>query len=262
MVQKRKGSSKKTSKNTKAQKYKGGVGSGISYYFQGVFFVLKNPRLWMYLVIPAIITVGFLYGVVYLGKFNYMWLEKLFSQIFWIKVVLKIPILNWFMKSFLSAIAIIIGFFCYYVVVNILLGKLNKMLSCKVEEIKTGKVIRKKSKSLKGMLAKIGDMLKSLVKSLVILLVLLAINLIPVIGQIICFIFACYSTATSYTDYVFVRRNRSDKYKRKKIKTNIRPVLSFGFMCYLSLIFPPFTLFTIPLNITAGTLLAIDMERK
>jgi len=245
---------------------------GFRFLIRGFTTLLKNPRLWIWAVIPTIINLLLLavmlglfihfYGDIYgwlsahlgLGGFENpaAWWQTALNWILWV--------VNLLFQIFIVLLSLVILLVVSYAASFIVAGPFNDLLSEKVETMVTGReeppfTIRKfvhdlwrtiKVESLKAVIL------------LAIPVVLFIFSFIPVIGAplyvFLTFVFGAWDLGFSYADLPFGRKARpfSERWGFAKREKWALIGLGSGF------IIPFFALVFAPPMVVGGTLLYID----
>ena len=199
-------------------------GIGFRHIFEGLRYLTRHPRLWIYALAPTIINLALL-GLL-LGTFVhyyhdiYGWLSGIISPMHlqgataWYEHVL-----NWllwaggFLLQFvLVIIALILLLILFYVLGFITSAPFNDLLSERVEAMVTG--IRASDLSFRQLLSEAWRSIKvEIVKAIFFLgvpLLLIALALIPVLGgplySVSTLLFAMFDLGFNYVDYPMSRK--------------------------------------------------------
>ena len=247
--------------------------TGIGYFFRGVGFLLSHPRLWIYALLPWIISLLTLGGIAWLAYWSYgeyvgPWIIQAGDHT---AVLAKnagpfmkslYQILSWLITTLAWIIAmmvyVVFGVLWTFIIAKILSDPFNDLLAAKVEEIATGRVVEYQVGILGAIWRTIVNGIRSLVDYLIICLLLLLLNLLPIIGQIIGLIFAWYFLAIPYLDYTLERRGLSYEDKKQKRRENASLIIGFGMTCFIVLLIPVINFFVIPICVVTGTLLVVE----
>ena len=238
---------------------------GFAYPFRGGRFILKNPRLLRYILIPFFInTVVFSLSVYFgLDFFNDMVVERIPQGEAWYWALLYY--LLWVLAGLVTAVLV---FFTFTVVGNLIASPFNDLLSERTEETHRGKA-GEGSFSLRQFLR---DALRTLIEEskkislfVVGMILLLLLNLIPGLGtllySILSLLFTIFFLAVEYTGYVFGRKQLPFREQRGFISK--RKFLTFGFgagvLCLLAIPFLQF--FCIPVAVVGATLLCVEDDQ-
>ncbi|MBA2540826.1 MAG: EI24 domain-containing protein [Deltaproteobacteria bacterium] len=192
------------------------MSDGIGDLGRGFRFLNQHPRLWGWVIAPAIVTllimIGLIAGVAYLVDPAVDWLtgwlpgflQGIASALVWLIVIVG-----------LGAGAL----FLLVAVVGIVAGPFNEMLSEAVEAKLTGKPGPKFSLAgfVRSFAISLGHGIRRLVVAVLSFLLVFALGFIPVIGTIGGLVLGCYLTARSaaYDSYDAVLSRRELSYDAK-----------------------------------------------
>mgnify|MGYP000865829420 CR=1 FL=1 len=254
--------------------------SGVAHYYKGAFFLLRHASLWKYVLIPWGISLFVFLAVVFAYLFTFSsyiapWAKtielpkKVKSE--FVDALLKIlgnievdrgKLEENIMLLIFLVLFGIVALIIFFVVQSIASKSFNERLSCKVEEMVSGKVMLGKSMGFwQGVWQATRDKLKFLKSAFLLGMLLLGLNFIPGIGQAASFLVAGYYTGISYLDYVFDRRKYSYDLKKKKIKRHLAEIVGFGSVCFLVLMVPGLNILLMPFNVVSGTLLGVECSK-
>lgn len=234
---------------------------GFRYPFRAVRFVFDHPPLWKYILFPFLINVvvfaaGFLY---FLAK-----LDRLLTFIpkseGWYFGVLYYAVAVILVLTF-----IIIAFYAFTIIGNIIASPFNSALSEKTEALMNSSAAASASGVIalfKDVAHSVGTEIKRLLYFLFWLFPLLLINFIPVIGQVLYFIlmffYTCYALTFSFMDYSLDRRFRSFRQKNKIIFSDKARMTGFGTVCFMIGLIPVLNLFLIPVCVIGATMMFVN----
>jgi CysZ protein len=174
-------------------------------------------------------------------------------------------VLYYLVAVILIASFLLIAFYVFTVIGNIIASPFNAALSEKTEELIIGA-----SKGTPGglkMIMKdishsIGVEIKRLLFFIIWFIPIFLINFIPVIGQVIYFVmmlfYTGYALNFTFMDYSLDRRYKSFREKNRIIFSNKSRMMGFGMICFFIGMIPILNLFLIPVCVIAGTLMFIN----
>lgn len=239
--------------------------TGFRYPFRAVGFILDHPSLLKYIVWPFLIN-GLVFGS---GFFFFLTkLDNLLSFIpkddswFW-------DLLFYVLVVLLTMIFLIVAFYAFTIIGNIVASPFNSALSEKTETLMNCAPVSSSSRVIpffRDVLHSIGTEIKRLLFFLLWLIPLLLINVIPIVGPYLYFawmlFFTCYAVTFSFMDYSLDRRYRSFLRKNQIILSNKAMMLGFGSVGMIMGLIPIVNFFLIPVMVVAGTLMTIDVLKK
>ena len=239
---------------------------GFSYPLRAVRFLAKKPGLLKYLAIPFFINLLVFSLSVYFGLdiFNGLLDAYAPGTETWYGVILYY--LAWMVALLLTVVVV---FFSFTVIGNLIASPFNELLSERCEELLSGS-LSEQSFSLQRFWLDAKHALLVEVKKLSLfiigMLLLLAINLIPGFGSAVYAVLAPLFTlvflVVEYLAFVLMRKKLDFADQRRYIFKH--PVLMAGFgsgvFCLLAIPFAQF--FCIPLAVVGATLLWCDFPRE
>ncbi len=232
--------------------------------FRAARFLTRHPGLLRFILIPFLINVVVFSTAIYLGL-------DLFHDV----VVTLIPAGEAWYWSLLTPLAWLVGaaatlllvFFGFTVVGNLLAAPFNDLLSERVEELVTGR--REASPfSLRRFFPEALTALREEVKKLSLFLLgmalLLLLNLLPGLGQLLYGVaagaFTIFFLSAEYLGFVFSRKKVPFSAQRRYIFGRAPLMTGFGggVLCLLAI--PFLQMFCIPLAVVGATLLWCEGE--
>lgn len=233
------------------------VSRGLGDVGKAVDFLKARPRLWKWLVMPAIVTLLVLAGIVlgvvalvdplvaWVAAHVPSWLETIVSWILRIVVILGVG---------MAAMVVFVG------VAGMIAGPFNEMLSEAVEEELTGKAGPPFALGafLRDAVIGIGHALRRLALSLVWLVLLFVLGFVPVVGTIAAFVLGLYLAAAGCAydcyDAVMARRGMSYAQKQAFLAAHRQRSMGLGGAVAGLLLVPFVNLVALGLGATAATL--------
>lgn len=237
---------------------------GVRGFIMGFFslwnafrFVGKNPSLYKYIAIPFIINVVVFCGSVYWGfdLFGDLVGQYLTPYDTWYWQIVAAAV-----KLLAALITLVVVFFTFTVVGNLIAAPFNDLLSEKTEGILTGR-LNDEPFSLRQIGLDLWRVMKDEVRKMSIFIILmvmiLGLNLLPGIGSVLYAVCSVVLTVffliVEYTGYTFSRKHLGFKEQRQFISTHKMSTLGFG-LAVMCMLFIPFVQFlTIPLAVVAAT---------
>jgi CysZ protein len=233
--------------------------TGFSYPLGAWRFLSRNKGLYKYILLPLFINIvvfgaGGYWGVSLLHDFIAGFLPE--SQAWywaWLSYIL----------TFVVTIAVLVlAFFSFTVIGNIVAAPFNDLLSEQVEKRLTGRHLQVPADMPDQLVQAVKTVRVEVQKMFVFLLglvILFAFNIVPVLGSVIYALLAAFWTilflAAEYTGYVFSRKGLSFKEQRRIVLNNFGLMVGFGsgIFCVLAVPFVQFV--SIPLGVVGATLL-------
>lgn len=233
--------------------------SGAGYFMQG-FSLISQKGIRRFVYIPLAINIilfglGFYYALNQINVYMALLESYLPSFLTWLTTLIW-PLL---------AIAILVVFsFVFSTAANWIAAPFNGMLSEKVEQLLTGESLEDTTmvdlfKDIPRTLGReVQKLLYYLPRACVFLILFV---LLPVVGQIIWFIFTAWMMAIQYKDYPFDNHKIPFKDMKVLIKQKQALSYSFGGTVMLFALIPVINLVVMPVAICGATKLWVDNYR-
>jgi CysZ protein len=235
---------------------------GFSYPFQAGRFLLQNPGLLKYILVPFLINLAVFSGALYLGLhfFNDFVIHRLPQGDAWYWIFLYYFL--WILAALVTAVGV---FFSFSVVGNFLASPFNDLLSQRTEEKLAGKRDRG-SFSLKIFWHESLQTYKEEGKRMLFFLggmvLLLFLNLIPWVGTLLyaitSFIFTLFFLDAEFTGFFFSRRHWTFHQQRRYILARKSLMSGFGTAILAILAIPFLQFFCIPVAVVGATSLCLE----
>ncbi|TYK65491.1 sulfate transporter CysZ [Colwellia echini] len=234
--------------------------SGASYFLKG-FSLIREKGVRRFVFIPLLINIllfGYAFYYVYLELSNYIgslmsWLP---SWLNWLSVIIW-P---------LAVLTVLVIFsFIFSTVANWLAAPFNGLLSEKMEAILHGKpvpdgemldIVKDIPRTLSRELQKLIYYLPRAIGFFILLWVL------PVVGQIIWFLFVAWMMAVQYKDYPFDNHKIPFAQMKQLLKQNQSLSYSFGITVAVFSMIPIVNLLVMPVAICGATALWVDYYQE
>lgn len=232
-------------------------------------FLARTPRLWPFIVIPALINIV-LFGIgvaVVLTNVDallgWMWVRPVGEG----AVVYLLVGLWYLMRALIVIVGLVISYIFVLLVGGILGSPFNDALSERTEIMLTGRPAPEtEGDFLGGIPRSIGSTAFITLIYLAVLLPILLLNLIPALGSVAATILgACLSAfflSLEYADNTFERYGFSLKEKFRILRQNIALSGGVGLGTSLLLWIPLLNFLCIPIAVVSGTVLALGLVRS
>jgi len=239
--------------------------TGFRYPWRAARFILRQPGLYSYILIPLLINIIIFSLTVYGGIQLFDGLADRFiprgDAWYWDVV----HYLFWFIVFCTTAITV---FFTFTVVGNLIAAPFNDLLSERTELLLLGSTIDQSPNSLIESLRNAGstmlDELRKMTLFICLMLLLLLLNIIPGFGVLLysgsSFLLTVWFLAIEYTGYVFARQGLSFREQRFFLRSHFLTGLGFGCAIFLLLVIPFIQFFTIPMGVVGATMLVHDKK--
>jgi len=240
---------------------------GFSYPFRGARTLLTHPRLWPYVIIPALITLATLVFAT-LATFT---LTPLIIHAIWHPSADYAWYWRWLwigMEFFTAGMIFIVLLVGSYFSAGLVALPFNDRLSQRVEAMVLGEYEEPFSwRVLAGDLGlSIAHTLTGLLLWAVVMFCVLLMNLIPVLGTVLSFFTGLIATAfflgREMMDGAMSRRRLSFAHKLRVVRSHLALMEGFGIATYLMLWVPGLNFISLPCAVIGGTQLYCELERQ
>ncbi len=243
--------------------------SGVRYFLQGIPMIFSS-EVKKYVVLPLLINIVLFAGAIYLLSTQYetlinwltpempSWMPNFIHQIF-----------EWFIGllwMLFAAVALIIIFFAFTIVANIIGAPFNTYLAAAVEYKLTGvQPIDPRTSLIKITIESIGGEIKKIIYFLVWMIPLLIISIIPVvniISPILWALFSAWMLTLQYIDYPL--GNRGYSFSKIRYTLSEHKVLSLGFggSATVATMIPLLNFLVMPVSVAGATIMAVESLNK
>lgn len=250
---------------------------GLLYPVIAFRLIRADARLRRYALLPFLINLAIF--ALALGAF-FWWFDDLYRLLtawahvarpeawIWLPVYWLARALRWLLALLLAIAALLIVWFTFTLVGNIIASPFNELLSAATER-RLG--LRGSDEGGQGLLA-IGrearraviDALRRMLFFLLVQLALLPLNLIPVAGSLayatLSVVFAVLFVTLDFTDYAMARRRIPFADRQRTVLRHRALMAGFGSALFLTIFVPGLSLLCMPLGVVGGTLLVVDIE--
>ena len=232
------------------------IGRGTAYLARGVALI-KNPKIRPYVLIPLTLNILLFGGLIWAG------FSQLSTLVEWLMSFVPgwLAFLEGILWLLISSFALVLVFFTFTPIANIISAPFNAIMSEKIEELLTGKDINSNVSLMTIIKDSILSQLGKLVYILLWSLVLLVISLIPLINfmaPVLWVIFGSWLLSLEYFDYPM--GNHDLTFKQQKIALKKRRGLALGFgggiMVLTSI--PVINFIVIPVAVAGATAMWVD----
>lgn len=246
---------------------------GLLLPLRAARFLIREPKLWPLVVIPAIINIALFAGSAYLlvsyapTIVDWVWIEPVVDA--WYDWLLKAA---WYLLvAIVSVLTVLASYIFILLIGGIIASPFNDALSSRVEArlIDADSPPERDENLVWGIIRSIGSSLFILGSYCVVMAPILLLNLVPGVGQVAA-TFLGTGVSSMFLTMEFIdppldRRGSGLRQKFEAIEGNRDIALGFGFGTSLFLWIPFMNLLTIPIAVVGGTALGIaldDWERE
>jgi CysZ protein len=231
---------------------------GSGYLLRGVH-LLSEKKLRVFVIFPLIINILIFSFALFL-LFNQLpgWINS------WLSFLPGfLSFLEFFLYPLFAITAILVVYYTFSIVANIIAAPFNGILSERVEQLVAGRVIEEES--LKEIIAviprSIARELAKLAYYLPRVIVLLIVSFIPglnIFAPLFWFLFGAWMMAIQYCDYPMDNNKVSFKDMLSRLKKQRLTSLGFGGLVQLGMMVPIVNFIMMPVAVIGATLYWID----
>ncbi len=235
------------------------IGRGTGYLARG-FALIRRPGLRRYVVFPLLINILLFFGLVYFGYTQYSGLVD------WIMPNLPdfLSFLSWLLWLVFAPLVIVIVFFTFTPVANIIAAPFNAIMAEKLEEMLTGEDIN----SGVGLMTIIKDSILSQLGKLVYIAIwslgLLLVTLIPLvnfISPVLWVVFGSWLLTLEYMDYPMGNHDLPFRQQKERMKKHRGLALGFGGGIMVMTSIPIINFIVLPVATAGATAMWVDRIR-
>lgn len=240
---------------------------GLVLPFRAAAFVARQPRLWPFVVIPALINMA-LFAVAaglviaYAGDvLGWLWPRPLVEG-----VLDGLVLVLWYGASLVFGVVGLAASYLLVVLVGgIVASPFNDILSERTERLLTGTPVPETGETWwGGILKSIGSSAFITALYLLLLAGVLLLNLIPAVGSIVATVSgAClgaFFLSLEYSDNTFERYGFTLGQKIRTLRTHLSLSLGVGLGASFFLWIPLLNFLCIPIAVVCGTALALSLQ--
>lgn len=239
--------------------------SGIRYFFQGIPMIFSSD-IKKYVVMPLIINLVLFSAAIYVLATQYdsliSWLTPDIPS--WMPDFI-IGIFEWFIGLLwvlFAAVVLIIIFFGFTIIANIIGAPFNAYLASAIEYKLTGnRPIDPRTSVIKVTLESIGGELKKIIYLIVWIIPLVIISFIPVINvasPVLWAFFSAWMLALQYLDYPLGNRGYSFSKIRYTLSKKKLLTLGFGGSATVATMIPILNFLVMPVSVAGATIMAVE----
>jgi CysZ protein len=173
-----------------------------------------------------------------------------------------IQLLSWALRWILVLIFAFLVYFLFTMVGSVIAAPLLDLLSERVERVYTGSLAESESGFLANALRSLREEGKRVLFFVAVQLLILSFGLLPgmqPLAALGAFIFAALFLPLDYCGYVLDRRETPFRVRRAWLWENRRTFFGFGSTAFGTYLVPGLNFLCLPLLVTAGTILALDV---
>ncbi len=199
--------------------------SGAGYVLEGIRLIAR-PGLRRFVIIPVLVNILVFSGAIYFGVTQF---ESLMAHLT-AQVPAWLGWLEWLIWPVFILLLLVVVFYGFSLVANLIASPFNSLLAEKVERLLTGQPLNQGSDSARllaelvpTLLDEIGKILYALLWAIPFLILLF----VPVVGPVLWFLYTAWMLVVGYSDYPM--GNHGLKFSEMRQRLRRRRVLSLGF---------------------------------
>lgn len=238
---------------------------GMQYVLRG-YRLIGKPGLRRFFIIPLIVNVLVFGLVIWFGAQQFSTLVELLLQSGgeWWEAVLRVALWMLF-----AAAVLVLLFFVFTIVANLLAAPFNGLLAERVEEHLTGRKAPKDSGGIGAFLREIGPSIMNELRKLVYFLIgsaaVLILAFVPVVNVAFPALWIVWTAWVLGTEYVsYQQENEGMRFAdaRRALSGNRFRVLGLGLGVMVALLVPLVNFLVMPAAVAGGTALWVERVRK
>jgi CysZ protein len=187
---------------------------------------------------------------------------------YWLPVYWLLELVGWLLAALLVLVAILVIWFTFTLVGNILAAPFNELLSAATEQKLETSVMEASQGGWIDLYREgwraIGDETRKLGFFVAVQAILLPLNIFPLIGNLAYMVlslgFGVLFVALEFVDYPMARRRIPFAERRRTVWRNRAVMSGFGGSLFLSFLIPGLNLIVLPLGVVGGTLLYHELS--
>jgi CysZ protein len=229
--------------------------SGAGYFFRGISLMMK-PGIRHYVLIPLLINIVLFVGVsYYIFSHLGIWTDQMLPS--WLEW------LSWVLVPLFGLAFIIVGFFSFSIIGNLVASPFNGYLSAAVEAYLTGKKISEESYG--NMMKEVGRTIVNELRKFVYFALwaipVLILSLIPFVN-ILALAITAWLLSLEYCDYPYGNHSVHFAEVRENLARKRPAALGFGGIVVFVTSIPVVNLFVMPAAVAGATALYVEKLRE
>lgn len=252
---------------------------GLGYPRRALRVIRADRALLRYALLPFLINV-FVFGLA-IAAFVY-WFGDLWGLIsewtriarpegwYWLPFYWLLAGVRWLLAGVLMIVALLITWFSFTLVGNVIAAPFNELLSVATERMFRDRASPGPEEGWRALLGEmaraVSDEARKMAFFLLVQAALLPLNLVPIIGTVVYTLlslgFGVLFVALEFTDYPMARRRIPFADRRRAVWRNRALMSGFGGSLFLTFFIPGMNLICLPLGVVGGTLLYLDLAER
>jgi CysZ protein len=233
--------------------------AGAAYFFRG-FSIAFSPVIRRFVMIPVVVNIAlFTVGVWYLTSTFTTYMEELLPS--WLEW------LSWLILPIYAIALLLIVFYTFSLVANLIAAPFNGMLAEAVEKKLTGQEVGDPFDfrvMLKTLIPMMFDELKKLLYFVVWAIPLLLLFLVPVVNiaaSLIWILFSAWMLSLEYMDFPMGNHGLRFRDIRQRVTSQRFMSLGFGGAVLVGTMIPLFNFIVMPIAVCGATAMWVDKYR-
>lgn len=249
---------------------------GLGYPRRALRIIRADRVLLRYALLPFLINV-FVFALAiaaFVYWFGDLWgLTSDWTRIarpegwYWLPFYWVLAGVRWLLAGLLMIVALLITWFSFTLVGNVIASPFNELLSINTERRLRDRASPESEEGWRALLGEmaraVGDEARKMVFFLLVQAALLPLNFVPLIGTIVYTVlslgFGVLFVALEFTDYPMARRRIPFAERRRAVWRHKALMSGFGGSLFLTFFIPGMNLICLPLGVVGGTLLYLDL---
>ena len=231
--------------------------SGFGYLASGIR-LLVQPSIKRFVIMPILINILVFSSMIYVSAQQFtLFMDWILPADAWYSMIR--PLL-W---PLFAIAAVLIGFFTFSMVANMLASPFNNLLAQRVEEHLTGQKLSAKETEL-SIMNSIRNEIRKILYALSRAIPILILFLIPgvnIAAPAIWFLFGAWMMTIQYADFTMANHNLLFDEQRRRLKTKKIASLGFGTAVTLMTLTPILNFFAMPSAVAGATKMWVDVLR-
>ncbi|KXX64099.1 sulfate transporter CysZ [Marichromatium gracile] len=198
---------------------------GAGYLLQGVRLITR-PGLRRFVLIPLAVNILVFSLAIYLGAREF----AAFLDLVEAQIPSWLGWLEWILWPVFALLLLVVVFYTFNLVANLIASPFNNLLAEKVELLLTGRPLQDSGsvgKLIKELLPTLLDELVKVVYALALAIPFLVLLFVPVVGPLLWFLYTAWILAVQYSDYPM--GNHGLKFREMRARLRGERGLSLGF---------------------------------
>ncbi|NEX20621.1 sulfate transporter CysZ [Thiorhodococcus mannitoliphagus] len=199
--------------------------SGAGYLLQGIKLI-SRPGIRRFVVVPLLVNIFVFTAAIYAGIAQFDGLIRLLDS----KLPAWLGWLDWLLWPVFALLMLVVVFYTFGLVANLIASPFNNLLAEKVELMLTGQPLQQENdyrRLVAELIPTLIDELKKILYAALLAIPFLFLLLVPVAGPLLWFLYTAWILAVQYSDYPM--GNHGLKFREIRQRLGEHRALSLGF---------------------------------